>query len=355
MNPFVSKLLNDDFVWDAVVSYLPTGSRRSNTDFLKFNCPMCVTRGETMDKKNRGGAKRSSEGLGISCFNCGFASRYVPGQLLSNNFKNFMRALGMPDLEVSRLNHKAFMLSRVVEDSNTEPQYRGEAAFAPAFPPVSLPPDTLPLMDWADAGCDDPDFIAVVGYALDRGQGIADKAMWTPEPEWRQRMIIPFHFRDSVVGWTGRFIHEATEAEPKYMSQVPTDFLYNNRVMDLRDRRFLLMPEGVLDADAVDGISPLGAKLSPRQARWIKDSGKTVIVIPDRDKSGQRLIDSALEHGWHVAFPRLSRGGNNWWEEDCKDCAEAVKRYGRLYTLRSIIETASASRLEIEVRRKWLI
>lgn len=354
MNAFVNKLLEDDFIWTAITSNLPSGSGMSSTDFLRFNCPMCVTVGESADRKQRCGAKRSNEGIGLSCFNCGFKTRYKAGDHLSVKMKAFFKELGMDDLEIRKLAFRASALARVVSDSNVEVADR-EDRFTPTFPTRSLPEDCLPILDWAAQGCTDGDFLKVAEYAMNRGGNIIDKTMWCPLPQWRDRMILPFTFKENIVGWTGRLVGEATDENPKYMSQVPTDYLHNSDVMMIRKRKYILMPEGVLDAEAIDGISPLGAKLSPRQASWINDSGKTVIVIPDRDSSGQRLIEAALKYKWKVAFPRLSRGGHNWWEENCKDCAEAVKRYGRLYVIRSIIETATDKVLEINVRRKWLI
>jgi hypothetical protein len=355
MNAFVDKLLDDDFIWSAITSHLPGGrNRSSNTNYLNFNCPMCTTVGESADTKKRGGIKRSSEGIGYNCFNCSFKARYKAGDKLSRKMQMLLKELGHGELEVSRLAHRAFQLSRVIADSNTEVVHR-DNRFTPAFKERLLPPDTFPLLEWAELGCDDPNFLKVAEYALSRGGGLSETVMWCPDAQWRDRMILPFKFRGTNVGWTGRLVGEATEDNPKYMSEVPTDYLYNSDVMMNRDRQYILMPEGVLDAYAIDGVSPLGAKLSPRQASWIKESGKTVIVIPDRDKSGQRLIDAALQHNWRVSFPRISRGGNNWWEADCKDCSDAVKRYGRLYTIRSIIETSTDKPLEINVKRKWLV
>ena len=53
------------------------------------------------------------------------------------------------------------------------------------------------------------------------------------------------------------------------------------------------------------------------QIDLINSIGKTVIVCPDRDKSGGNLIDVAVENNWLVSFPQ--------WENNIKDCAEAVK------------------------------
>jgi DNA primase len=97
----------------------------------------------------------------------------------------------------------------------------------------------------------------------------------------------------------------------------------------------------VLDALAIDSVSSLGNKLTQGQIELINSIGKTVIVCPDRDKSGGNLIDVAVENNWLVSFPQ--------WEENVKDCAEAVSKYGRLYTVQSVIDGAIGNIAKIKV------
>ena len=332
---------------------LPSNSRRSRTNFINFDCPMCVAMGETPDRKKRCGISKSPDGLRISCFNCNFKTSFQLGKSFSQRFKNFLAELGLEEIEINRLNHRAFVLARILSDSNTDitPLI---PIFIPRFKEVNLPPDTHPVTIWEENGLDDPDFLEVLSYVKSRGTEITKASYWSPEEKWKHRAIFPCRYRDQIVGWTGRLVHPASNDNPKYLNEVPANYLANCDIMNDFTRKYILMPEGFLDALVIDGISPFGAKLSAAQVNWIKESGKEVIIIPDRDKSGQHLIDHALANEWCVAFPCLTRGGNNWWEDDVKDCAEAVKRYGRLYTLRSILETKTSKRLEIEIKRKWL-
>jgi hypothetical protein len=43
----------------------------------------------------------------------------------------------------------------------------------------------------------------------------------------------------------------------------------------------------------------------------------------------------------------------NW--EDCKDVNDAVKKYGRLGTLLTIMQSRETSRIKIELRKKALV
>jgi len=45
-----------------------------------------------------------------------------------------------------------------------------------------------------------------------------------------------------------------------------------------------------------------------------------------------------------VSFPE--------WENNIKDCADAVKHYGRLYTLKSVIDSAINNKAKIQVYKK---
>jgi len=73
---------------------------------------------------------------------------------------------------------------------------------------------------------------------------------------------------------------------------------------------------------------------------------KQIIVVPDRDKAGSKLVEQAIEQGWSVSLPE--------WADDINDIGDAVQRYGRLYTLHSIAVSAEDSPLKIRLRaKKW--
>jgi len=110
--------------------------------------------------------------------------------------------------------------------------------------------------------------------------------------------------------------------------------------------RFVIVVEGPLDAMVVDGVAILGNECSETQADIIDGLAREVIVVPDCDRAGVKLIDAAIEYGWHVSFPV--------WQETCKDVSEAVERYGKLFVLKSIIDATETGRLKIELKKKRL-
>ena len=56
------------------------------------------------------------------------------------------------------------------------------------------------------------------------------------------------------------------------------------------------------------------------------------------------FINQAIEFGWNVAFPE--------WNESITDVADAVSKYGRLFTIQSILKTTESSRFKIDLKRK---
>lgn len=355
---FLTRVVNDDFVWSAITNALTGKRRTSNTNFVNINCPMCVSRGESADRKQRCGVTKNDDGTGVFCFNCQFRTRFVMGQTLSKGMTNFLLGVGVSSLEVKRLNHRAFTLSKMLM-GNAEAAAILPTIYRPSFPTKELPKDAAPLATWVERGCADPDFVDAATYIFSRGDTVALGAefYWSPskEDDMNRRIILPFEHDGEIVGYTGRLIDQATSSKPRYHSSVPSNFIFNNHLLK-RPSKFVILVEGPFDALGCHGISTLGAKLSDEQAHWIKASGKTVIVLPDRDASGQRMIDHAVHHDWMVSFPKLKDGSgrHSWWHNEIKDAAEASKRYGKLYTIRSIIEAATASKMEIAIKQKLL-
>jgi hypothetical protein len=75
---------------------------------------------------------------------------------------------------------------------------------------------------------------------------------------------------------------------------------------------------------------------------------KDVIVVPDRDEAGRKLIEQAIEFGWGVSMPD--------WDTDINDIGDAVNKYGRLYALHRIVSSADTSPLKIRLKeKKWFI
>jgi len=167
--------------------------------------------------------------------------------------------------------------------------------------------------------------------------------MYSPDVnfDFNKRLVIPFYWRGDIVGYTGRMFVQSDKA--KYFTNVQPGYVFN---MDAQhwNRKFVIVTEGPFDAITVSGVSILGSEINETQKDLINGLNRQVIVVPDRDASGQKLVDQAIEFGWSVAFPK--------WPDAVTDVADAVSKYGRLFVIQSILKTTETTKLKIDLQRK---
>jgi hypothetical protein len=318
--------------------------KKSRKGWLTRNCMLCHLSGESRDTRGRFGVLFSPDGkIAAHCFNCGYDAVWSPGQTFSKKFIRFLKEIGVSQYDIRKLNFELFKEQNAVESSN-DIQLRG--IITKNWKPMALPKDSRTLQDWADQGCTDPNFLQVADYALNRGFTNFRHVYWTPDKEYtfNKRLLLPFWFRGEIVGYTGRYFGKTpNKSVPKYLNRMPENYIYNLSNQYGFEREYVILCEGVFDAYFVDGISSCHNTLDPEQAQIIKTLGKKVIVCPDRDKAGDTLVEIAVKEGWRVAFPE--------WGDGIKDAAEATRKYGRILTLRSIID--SSERNPTKIQLKW--
>jgi hypothetical protein len=168
---------------------------------------------------------------------------------------------------------------------------------------------------------------------------------WTPETQYNlhKRVIIPFTWRNKIIGYTARAFDDSVK--PKYFNSHEPGYVFN---VDKQkpDSKFVIVCEGPFDAISVDGVAVLGNEVSEQQADIIDSLAREVIVVPDADRAGSRLVDAAVEYGWSVSYPI--------WQSECKDIGSAVEKYGKLFVLKSILAGKETGRLKIELKKKRL-
>lgn len=333
-------------VHQLILDNLPARRRQTPKGWITFNAPCCSHRGHKADRRGRGNLMMGSDGvIGYNCYNCGFKTKF-DGVDLSHNFENLLVWIGAPPegIKAAKLE-----LLRLKLDGVTPDGYEAPAFVRREFKEVPLPTGAVRMESVPERDEIPPSFLRVLSYLTSRGAAVAENHdyHWSPDIKhaMRDRLIIPFYHGDKVVGWTARYAGEPPKGVPRYYnSELQPGYLFNHEVMDDHVRRYVLLVEGSLDAIAIDGVAALGAELTPEQLAWLRGCDKEIIVVPDRQRSNQGLIDVALAQGWHVSFPE--------WEDDVKDAAQASARYGRIYTIRSIISSRTNSALEIDVKRQ---
>ena len=333
-----------NIVFDALQIYLPAKRKQTPSGWLAFNAPCCEHNGTTPDTRQRGGLiANADEGVSFHCFNCGFKTSWRNGRNLSFKMKKFMRWLNVPDDRLTKL---------ALQVLHTKTDETGHKTFItlPKFVSKELPAKSKPIHEWADykalePGGIDKDLFKVLEYIASRKLNLNDYDFyWTPESGYRDRLIIPFYYREKVVGYTAR---KVVESKVKYLSEQQPGYVFNiDEQTD--DRKYVVAVEGPIDAIAIDGVALLGSEIKEQQTALLNSLGKHVIVVPDRDEAGQKLVYDAMESGWSVSMPD--------WSQDIGDVNDAVRKYGRLHTLYSIVKNAEESQLKIKLRmKKWFI
>lgn len=318
---------------DTIQSYLPSKRKVTPSGWVSFNAVCCHHNGTSADNRQRGGIM-INEGVSYHCFNCGFKASWQPGRKITVKFKKLMQWLGVSDDTITKCSLEAM---RIEEDSS----YKGERSLIPTFIDKAMPIGTKPLSEWIKHPTDE--LVPVLEYLASRHLYVDDYPWhWTDEDGFTNRLIIPFYHEHRLVGYTARKI---TAGQPKYISEQQPGYVFN---LDRQpyDRKYVIAVEGPIDAICIDGVALMGSEVSASQHALISQLQREVIVLADRDEAGMKLVEQALEFGWSVAFPE--------WEEGIKDVNDAIKHYGRLYTLYSIINSKESNNLKIQLRtRKW--
>jgi DNA primase len=149
-------------------------------------------------------------------------------------------------------------------------------------------------------------------------------------------------YKGEIVGWTARAINDV---KPKYLSEQQPGYVFN---LDnqLDDREFVIVCEGPFDALSIDGCALLGAEIKDSQNWLLKQLGKEIVLVPDRDHEGPRTVEQAIELGWSVSMPD--------WPDGIKDVNDAVIKLGKLATMWLIVDAKESNNLKIQLKaKKW--
>jgi len=330
-----------------LVSHIHGKSRRSSGGWQSFNCPACVKRGEPRpDTKQRGGLKFEGDTIVYHCFNCGFVAKFESGNVLSRSFVNLLKYMNVNENDVKRLQLYSIREKEVNDGPISLISTRPNVITIPQFDEVKLPKNAKSLWELMEESNPPEKAITAAKYMIDRGLYNHVEAYWTDHRQdimnkFEDRVIIPFWQNGKVVGYSARAIKDVSRR--KYIMNTPHNYLYNIDKIN-GDEKYLILVEGVLDAAAIDGVAVLTNTTSPEQADYLRKFRGEVILCPDRNAAGDRLVNDAIENGWSVTFPN--------WEKNIEDVADAVKKYGKLYTTESIINSKTNNSTKIRVRLK---
>jgi len=323
-------------VSDTITAHLPSKRKTTPSGWTSFNAPCCQHNGNTADTRGRGGLISEGDTVSYHCFNCGYKASWQPGRPVSNKLRKLLQWMNCTDDTITRLTFDVMRLNEGVEVAERKIEI-------PTFETVPLPPDAVKIADITEFN---KFSIAIVEYMAARGLNLDDTDYyWSPSLAYRDRLIIPFYYEKRIVGWTARTI--AADKKPKYLTETQPGFVYGLDEQGY-NKVFAILCEGQVDAIHVEGCALGGSEINDAQAMLIDKLNKDIIVVPDRDKAGSKLVEQAIERGWGVSLPE--------WNQDINDIGDSVDKYGRLYTLYSIASAAETSPLKIRLRaKKWFV
>ena len=302
--------------------------KQTSSGWLSGNAVCCIHRGDTPDKRGRGGLKISDNGWSYSCFNCGYTASFVLGRNLTFKARRLLEWMNVPQEEIERINLES-LKHKSIEGLIQERQIVADRIQGIEFEERDLPADTQLLTDTATE------------YLQNRSIPLDYPFLYKTMP--RPGIVIPFTHNNQVVGHTTRFLDDRT---PKYIQDIQPGYVFGTDLQ--RDNwQSTIVVEGVFDALSINGLAVLHAEINDAQARLIRSLGREVIVVPDQDEAGMRLVDRAVEVGWAVSMPN--------WPNGIKDVNDAVIRLGKLAALITIMQAKETSKIKIELRKKQLV
>ena len=311
-----------------ILQFLPAKRKTSSSGWTSFNAPCCIHNSENQDRRQRGGLKLAEEGWSYHCFNCGYTASFVLGRNLSYKARKLLTWLNVPQEEIERINLESLRHKSIAGLLNERQQTATESQGI-HFEDCDLPADTQPLPDSAEE------------YLRNRNISLNYPFLYKTVP--RPGIVIPFTHNNQVVGHTTRFLDDRT---PKYIQDIQPGYVFGTDLQ--RDAwNSVLVMEGVFDALSINGLAVLHAEINDAQVRLIRSLGREVVVVPDQDAAGMKLVDRAVELGWSVSMPD--------WGDDVKDVNDAVIKYGRLGALLIIMQAREHSKIKIELRKKQIV
>ena len=328
-------------VMDFIIAHLPPDTRSKSGGEYEMNCHSCgrVEKTGKNDTRHRGGMRTSSTGFTYHCFNCGYKCGYTVGQYMSNKAKQLFIDMGWDEGMMTKLKELVF--------KNVSDEVKDNLKPSSLWKPKPMPVGYVKIIDSLKAGKQNTKLQAIVNYMTTRN---SEMLLWT-DFYWNHMLTPQFAFKchenGKEVGYISRNI---SSTGPKYYKQIPPNYMYN---LDIGfTRKVNVITEGALDAIAINGIGLLGNSVSTEKRDKIKNlmQRSKVIYVPDKDKAGLNAVSDFMKYGLNDIYISCPD-----WDAGIKDPFDAVNKYGRIYTLEKIINSASSLMIGYMKAVNWCV
>ena len=318
-----------------ILTIVPGKKKLTQSGWHGFNAVCCHHRGHKADKRGRAGLRIDGPNWSMHCFNCGYKCGFTLGKSITQNTRNFLQWCGIDETQIQRWSLESLQKKDILDFISPK---NDEII---TFIHRSLPHDCESL------NINNPKHFRYIEYLEKRGI-YYDSYPFKVTPmgsdrdtsRKQHRIIIPYFYKSKIVGYTSRFLDDKL---PKYINVQQPGYVFN---IDKQKPKWAvcILTEGIFDALSIDGLALMHNDISSDQAKLISTLNRPVILVPDRDMTGLKLCNKALDLGYKISIPN--------WEDDIKDVNDAVLRYGKLPALLSILQSATRSKVKIEIQRK---
>jgi len=318
-----------------ILKIIPRTAKKSPAGWYSFNAPCCIHRGETRDKRHRGGIKIDGNNWVYHCFNCNFKCKFVLGQIIGKSTRDFLGWLGLSDEDIRKESLSSLRQKHLILGGQTIGD--GIAIGEIKFDKYKLPLSARRITEHDTK---------YVEYLKGRHLSLSDYNFFiTPKAPGREanRIIIPYMYKGNVVGWTSRYLDDK---KPKYKNEhQQVGYVFGVDFQKLHWEH-VIVSEGIMNAISIRCLAVMHNEFTNVQLALIQHLGKQVIVVPDQDKAGLVLAHEAIKNGFSVSVPN--------WGSDAEgnlitDINEAVQTYGKGGTLLSIMNASESSTIKITV------
>jgi hypothetical protein len=313
-----------------ILSIIPGKKKNSSGGWISFNAMCCTHFGHRSDRRMRGGVKFDGNNWNLHCFNCGFTCNFTLGRNISEKTRKLLVWCGIDQSQIQRWSLESLQHKDLLDFTQTKrPKVK-----------IKFEEKTLPEGQIIDHN--NPDHKVYAEYLAKRKIDTSYPFLITPDLPGRmsKRVIIPYTYKNKIVGHTSRFLDDKF---PKYINDQQAGYVFN---IDSQkpEWQVCIVTEGIFDALSIDGVALMHDDISKEQVLLLSTLNRQIILVPDRDATGLKICDKALELGYKVSLPN--------WSEEVKDVNDAVVKYGKLPTLLSILQSATNSKIKIEMIRK---
>lgn len=141
---------------------------------------------------------------------------------------------------------------------------------------------------------------------------------------------IAFWHNDSIIGHLDRNILKTDYS--RFRQSSPEPYLFNQHIVAGLPGDYVLVVESPMDAILLNGVATRGSKPNLYQINFLKQCGKTPIMVPDFQKQeGLKFLEIAKDNKWPISIP-------DW---PYKDPGEAFNPLGVLRTIDLILQSRS--------------